>query len=652
MKIFQKNKGAAMVSVLIAIAFIGILSTSLMFMAYMNYLTKNTRHQSTDNFYTAEFALDELSSSLQQIAAEAPDITTAKTNMAAAIDPNGNGLWSDDLPVSVLMPHSSKDATIVLSCNAASGVPEYSTTGQFAMNGVQVEATGVSGTARDGYVSTIGTDIKIGFPSNGGGPLDIYDFSLICDSPYNGDGGDTFFSGCVYLQGVSGEGVSMNAAWTQKDALIVKDGMTAFLGKKNVINGDITVEKGGVLNVVGDFVVNGEIKVKAGGAVIGTGDFHCKKPFNMSSTCYIAPGIRTVSDPSVHYEKLPDNKIPGGTPETVTTVPGRVRQAIYYSAGPSIKIIEYDQGGDYHNHDNESTVGTFAYGSTEYSNHIAEFGPYPNNGQPGVIWPHSAGYTVVTSPGASGLTTKLFAKTVPLIYSNGSGWVSLSSTPDATSYNIMKKFSGVAGGYIMNGTDGTTYDSTKYCTVTGESKASDLLLFNITTCDMDLRGTFYNSTMLSEVPVKRIDRSLPVYLQKMDKKTYNRILDSYYAAPGASGQATANNPSSAKYMTLDGSGNLGTSTPVNSDQPLFPADPLASLTAAKTLDYKDPNSDMPGSPAKLRTAEATSSNVNMLPMRAFLVDDTAAVIDQNFNINSSDPDSKESSVSYENWYKL
>ena len=49
---------------------------------------------------------------------------------------------------------------------------------------------------------------------------------------------------------------------------------------------------------------------------------------------------------------------------------------------------------------------------------------------------------------------------------------------------------------------------------------------------------------------------------------------------------------------------------------------------------------------------ATSSNVNMLPMRAFLVDDTAAVIDQNFNINSSDPDSKESSVSYENWYKL
>ena len=204
----------------------------------------------------------------------------------------------------------------------------------------------------------------------------------------------------------------------------------------------------------------------------------------------------------------------------------------------------------------------------------------------------------------------------------------------------------------MNGTDGTTYDSTKYCTVTGESKASDLLLFNITTCDMDLRGTFYNSTMLSEVPVKRIDRSLPVYLQKMDKKTYNRILDSYYAAPGASGQATANNPSSAKYMTLDGSGNLGTSTPVNSDQPLFPADPLASLTAAKTLDYKDPNSDMPGSPAKLRTAEATSSNVNMLPMRAFLVDDTAAVIDQNFNINSSDPDSKESSVSYENWYKL
>ena len=56
MKIFKKNKGAAMVSVLIAITFIGILSTSLLFMAYMNYLTKATRHKSTP--YLFKYTID------------------------------------------------------------------------------------------------------------------------------------------------------------------------------------------------------------------------------------------------------------------------------------------------------------------------------------------------------------------------------------------------------------------------------------------------------------------------------------------------------------------------------------------------------------------------------------------------------------------
>jgi hypothetical protein len=70
-----------------------------------------------------------------------------------------------------------------------------------------------------------------------------------------------------------------------------------------------------------------------------------------------------------------------------------------------------------------------------------------------------------------------------------------------------------------------------------------------------------------------------------------------------------------------------------------------------TLSYKDPNSET-AVPALERTAGATSSNVNLLPMRAFLVDDTARAIGDVFDCLSSDADNKDPKVAYEDWYKL
>ena len=671
MRFFKKNKGAAMVSVLIAITFIGILSTSLMFMAYMNYLTKATRHKSTDNFYTAEFALDELATSLQQIAANAPDIATAKTDMAAAIDPNGDGQWHDNAGtiVTTLMPHASKDALLALTCTVSGN--EYSTSGQFEMNGVQVKATGIPGTSRDGYESTIGTDLSVNFSTASGGPLDIYDFSLICDAPYNGSGGDTFFNGCVYLQGVSG-----NAVYPHQDALIVEDGMTAFLGKRNIINGDVTVKKGGVLNVVGDFQVNGKITVEAGGAVIGSGDFHVRDGITGSSTYYVQDGINRSADSSLHWEKLPDNTIPGGTSETSTYVPGRYRQVLFRAdpspfhnypsaGGGSFILVEFNEGAAAYQIENPSNWasiscnivpgGIYAEGSTEYNGYVIKrtwWNDYQQITDAPV--PAVAGHWEVTSAGAQGLTTMLFAKTIPIRLQNGSGWVSLGKMSDATVFNNMAKLPGTPGGYIVNGSGGTTYTSKDYTDKFG-GKAENLLLMNYCTKPMTLKGTFFNSTMLSEVAVDRDDRSLPVYLQKMDKKIYDKILDSYYVEyVNGSGSGLANNWASAPYFSLDASGNLGAARAVNmgSEAPLFPSSALASLTASNTLTYKDPNSDVPGHPAKERTAEATSTNVNMLKMKNFLVDDTAGAIGRVFNCLGDDPDNDESQISYQDWYKL
>ncbi len=67
----DENKGAALVMVIIAIAFIGMLVGMILYMAYCNYLMKANDTQAKDNFYTAEYALDVINAGLQQDVSEA-----------------------------------------------------------------------------------------------------------------------------------------------------------------------------------------------------------------------------------------------------------------------------------------------------------------------------------------------------------------------------------------------------------------------------------------------------------------------------------------------------------------------------------------------------------------------------------------------------
>lgn len=54
------DKGSAMVVVIIAMAFIGILASVLMYMSLLNYQMKANNLQAKDNFYSAETVLDEI----------------------------------------------------------------------------------------------------------------------------------------------------------------------------------------------------------------------------------------------------------------------------------------------------------------------------------------------------------------------------------------------------------------------------------------------------------------------------------------------------------------------------------------------------------------------------------------------------------------
>lgn len=75
----MNNKGSAIVLVIIAMGFIGILSTMILWMAYMNYLMKLTDKESTNNFYSAEQVVEEIKVGLQDKVSEAMQEAYKKT---------------------------------------------------------------------------------------------------------------------------------------------------------------------------------------------------------------------------------------------------------------------------------------------------------------------------------------------------------------------------------------------------------------------------------------------------------------------------------------------------------------------------------------------------------------------------------------------
>lgn len=69
--LLKDNKGSAIVMVLVAIAFVSVIGSMIMYSSFYNYRMKVTDRKAKDNFYSAEQAMDEIRTGLKQIASEA-----------------------------------------------------------------------------------------------------------------------------------------------------------------------------------------------------------------------------------------------------------------------------------------------------------------------------------------------------------------------------------------------------------------------------------------------------------------------------------------------------------------------------------------------------------------------------------------------------
>lgn len=62
----KNNRGAAMIMVIVSIAFIGMLVAMIVYMAYCNYMMKSSDKVAKNNFYSAESVLDAINAGIQQ----------------------------------------------------------------------------------------------------------------------------------------------------------------------------------------------------------------------------------------------------------------------------------------------------------------------------------------------------------------------------------------------------------------------------------------------------------------------------------------------------------------------------------------------------------------------------------------------------------
>lgn len=86
-----KDKGAAMVMVIVAIAFIGMLVAMVLYMSYANMLMKQNDRIAKDNFYTAESVLDIINVGLQK------DISDCMSQAYVKVMQTSSGLTTEDM---------------------------------------------------------------------------------------------------------------------------------------------------------------------------------------------------------------------------------------------------------------------------------------------------------------------------------------------------------------------------------------------------------------------------------------------------------------------------------------------------------------------------------------------------------------------------
>ena len=216
----KDNRGAAMIMVIVSIAFIGMLVAMIVYMAYCNYLMKGTDRGSKNNFYTAESVLDAINAGLQQNVSDSMAeayVNTMQNAKGVSAETMSSNFQTDffkrlekNLNVTGSeLTNKKYDLALLQSYVTQNGITPASAAGEegayvglsvengnkFVQKGTSyatLENLKVTYTDDKGYVSIIETDIRIKVPdlnyASSSSRLEIEDYSIIANERLINDG--------------------------------------------------------------------------------------------------------------------------------------------------------------------------------------------------------------------------------------------------------------------------------------------------------------------------------------------------------------------------------------------------------------------------------------------------------------------------------
>lgn len=300
----KNNRGAGLVSVIIAVAFVAILGSILMSAALTNYKMKQTNMKTKDSFYSAEQALDEVRIGLQGLISEAIstsylqvlenyafyDLDTKNDLMESvyfqtiwdhlSVDP----ITHDEYDVAILSSYLVETAwTGVDKANGHGAILTSDDNQMIAYDDEGVVLKNIKIYFRDqkGYVSMITTDIKLVLPNlqfaSTTALTDLTQYSIIADENLTTGSQDTNqIIGNLYAGSVSANGLAtsanttrrLNVVFPQPNTIIVKDAIEISNGNfttvdnnslwtKDILANSSIVQLSGVTNVANDLTITG-----------------------------------------------------------------------------------------------------------------------------------------------------------------------------------------------------------------------------------------------------------------------------------------------------------------------------------------------------------------------------------------------------------
>ena len=344
-KFIKNNKGVAMISVMIAIAFVSILASAMLYTSYMNYSMKSANLRSKENFYETDGELVKVTTSIRNnsmsatdpvnfvdssLKRDSGDTTKYSCKKIALLVyptslPGSPTIYGGDTSCYI---QTANHDTITFKTGSGTVNKQTKTDDASIPDGVTrytLKDFTVTQTSAQGFENSVKTDIVFDVfqtetPSGGAGG--VGNMSMLLDSHISTDSGQfpsltmtgntflTAYDGIVTWNGGSYTApgtYSTTAANSHTAVKMTTESKMNFSGEHNVIFGDVYLSGSSSLTINGDLTVFGDIYIDGNATLImaGKGKLYMMDEALPGRTA--APSIKFGTGASAAHNLYPSN---------------------------------------------------------------------------------------------------------------------------------------------------------------------------------------------------------------------------------------------------------------------------------------------------------------------------------------------------------